>query len=93
MKISIVGCGNQGTGLAGLLAMEEDVETLVLVDYDPEMVKTANSFIKELGDKVSVKNIISEQVDAMDSKDVARVIEGTDLVFNGIVPKCNIPIM
>ena len=93
MKISIVGCGNQGTGLAGLLAMEDDVETIVLADYNPEMVNTAKSFIDELGNKVHTKNIITKQVNAMDSNDVARVIEGTDLVFNGILPKCNIPIM
>ena len=93
MKISIVGCGNQGAGLAGLLCMEDDVETIVLADFNPEMVSITQQFINQLGDRVKVKNIISKQVDAMDSDDVAHVIEGTDLAFNGIIPKCNIPIM
>ena len=34
MKITIMGCGNQGSGMAGLLSKEEDVEQLILADID-----------------------------------------------------------
>jgi len=93
MKICILGCGNQGTGIAGLLAQEEDVEELILADNDIDRAKTAEALIKGMGNKVKTKSIKIEQVDAHDSQNVAKVAQGADFVFNGIFPSCNIPIM
>lgn len=93
MKICILGCGNQGTGIAGLLAQEDDVEELVLVDNDIDRAKKAESLIKSLGRSLKTKSIKTEQADAHDSEDVARVAQGADFVFNGIFPSCNIPVM
>ena len=36
MKVVIIGSGAQGTGLAGLLVMEKDVDQLILADYSQE---------------------------------------------------------
>lgn len=93
MKICVVGTGSQGTGLAGLLAMETDVEQLIIADYSVQALETAKALIDTLGDRKKVKEIVVEQVDAGDTADVARVIRGSDIVFNGIIPKFNIPIM
>jgi len=93
MKIAIVGCGSQGTGLGGLLAMEPDVDTLVLADYNPQMVTTARRFIESLQSRLKVKHIVEAKVDASTSAEVARTIDGVDLVFNGTIPTFNLPIM
>ena len=51
MKVCIVGTGSQGTGLAGLLAMEADVERLVIADYSEKNLEIARGLIDSLGDK------------------------------------------
>lgn len=48
MKVCIIGSGSQGTGLAGLLAMEPDVETLILADYFTESVEKAYALVQTL---------------------------------------------
>ena len=93
MKVCIVGTGSQGTGLAGLLAMEADVERLVIADYSEKNLEIARGLIDSLGDKKKVKDIQTKKVNAGDTDDVARVIAGSDVVFNGIIPKFNISIM
>ena len=93
MKVCVIGCGNQGGCFAGLLAMEKDIEKIVLADRDINVAKKVLYLIKSLGDKVKVKDIVIDTVDALDTKDVARVAKGSKLIFNGILPFCNIPIM
>lgn len=93
MKVCIVGTGSQGTGLAGLLAMEADVERLIIADYSEKNLEIAKGLIDSLGDKKKVKDIQTKKVNAGDTEDVARVIAGSDVVFNGIIPKFNISIM
>lgn len=93
MKVCIVGSGSQGTGLAGLLAMEQDVEKLVIADYSEKNLKIAYDLVMSLEDRLKVKDISAVRVNAGNVDDVARVIHGSDIVFNGIIPKFNIPIM
>ena len=93
MKVCIIGSGSQGTGMAGLLAMEPDVERLVIADCNEDSLIIAENLIKGLGDKICVKEIIFHHVDAASVDDVASVIHGCDIVFHSIIPKFNIPIM
>jgi saccharopine dehydrogenase-like NADP-dependent oxidoreductase len=93
MKICIMGCGNQGTGIAGLLAQEDDVEELILADNDINRATTAEALIKSMGNIVKTRSIKTAQADAHNSQEIAKVAEGVDLIFNGIFPSCNIPIM
>lgn len=93
MKVCIIGSGAQGTGLAGLLAMEPDVEKLVIADYSERSLQSAKSQLHSLGDKIQAKEITVRQVDASSTADVAEVIRGCDIVFHCIIPKFNIPIM
>lgn len=93
MKVCIIGSGSQGTGLAGLLAMERDVESLIIADYSQECLDTAKSLIDTLGNAICARGIFFEQVDASDTNAVAKVIRGCDIVFHCIIPKFNIPVM
>lgn len=93
MKVCIIGSGSQGTGLAGLLAMEPDVERLVIADYSQKSLDTAYSLLMSLGNRIRVPQLQAMQVNAADEDDVARVIHGCDIVFHCIIPKFNIPVM
>lgn len=93
MKICIIGCGNQGGCLAALLAMEKEVTEVVLADMDLAKANELKELICGLGEKVEGKKVEVESVNAMDAEDVARVAKGAKLVFNGILPFCNISVM
>ena len=93
MKICIVGSGSQGTGLAGLLAMEPDVEELVIADYSADNLALAERLVQGLGERVRCGAIRAERANAADEADVRRVIHGCDVVFHAIIPKFNLPVM
>lgn len=93
MKVCIVGSGSQGTGLAGLLAMEEDMSELVVADYSEENLIIARDLISGLSGRRRAKDIRYALVNAADEDDVAGVIRGCDVVFHAIIPKFNLPVM
>ena len=61
MKVCIVGTGNQGTGVAGLLAQEKDVEKLILVDIELARAEKSKSLVESLGERCLVKEIVAVQ--------------------------------
>jgi saccharopine dehydrogenase-like NADP-dependent oxidoreductase len=93
MKVCIIGCGNQGGCLAALLAMERDIDQIILADMDIKKAETVRDLILALGDRLNARDIRVDTVNAMDAKDIARVASGSKLVFNGILPFCNLPVM
>lgn len=93
MKVVIIGSGAQGTGLASLLAMEPEVTSLVLADYSPKALESTKEAIALLEDSAIVKEISYVTVDAANVDAVRKVIEGSDVVFNGTIPQFNYPIM
>lgn len=93
MKICIIGTGQQGTGLAGLLAMEEDVDEIVLADKTLEIAARSKNKIISLAEKRKVNSITTVAINANDPKEVADACQGADVIFNGILPSFNIPIM
>ncbi len=93
MKITIIGSGAQGTGLAGLLSMEPDVEALTLADYSSSALEQSKKLIETLGNRILVKEINYQRVNAGDVEDVASVIQGSDVCFHAILPRFNLPIM
>ena len=93
MNACIIGCGNQGGCLAALLAMEPEVERIVLADMDIERAKHVKKLVQEIGGKAAETVLDVDTVDATNARDVARVAKGTGFIFNGILPFCNIPIM
>lgn len=93
MDVCIIGCGNQGGCFAALLAMEPDVERVVLADLDLAKANHVKELILALGGKAAKTKIEVDKVNATSPEDVARVAKGTMFIFNGILPFCNISIM
>lgn len=93
MKVCIIGTGNQGSGIAGLLAAENDVEEIILADRTLEIAEKAKTHILALGDRCITKSIRTAAVDAKNYKEVAKIANGSDVIVNGILPCFNIPIM
>lgn len=93
MKVCIVGTGNQGTGVAGLLAQEKDVEKLILVDIELARAEKSKSLVESLGERCLVKEIVAVQGDAANTDQIAEIAQGVDLIFNGIYATFNYPLM
>jgi len=93
MKICIIGTGNQGTGLAGLLAQEPDCEEIILIDYAPGKAESAKQLIETLGDRCLCKNIKACVGDATDIDGIVELAQGSDFIFNGMNAKFNYPVM
>jgi len=93
MKVTILGSGAEGTGLAGLLAKESEIAQLVLADYSTDALENTKKNLAMLGDAIKGKDIQYVQVDASDIDGVAKVIHGSDVAVNAILPRYNIPIM
>jgi hypothetical protein len=94
MKICLLGCGNQGAGLAGLLAMEHDVDELVFADFDLNRADHAMEQVKRLGGfSAREKKFRTVRANAENVEDVVRAANGVDCVFHGILPAYNIQVM
>lgn len=93
MKVAIVGTGAQGCGLAALLAMEDDVEKLVLSDISQDALDVAKKNLGVLGDLIKCKDIEYRIVDAADTDAVCDVIRGCDIAFEAIYAEYNVPVM
>ena len=93
MDVCIIGCGNQGGCFAALLAMEPNVGRVVVADLDVGRADHVKSLIQALGGKAAKTRIDVETVNATDPLDVARVAKGTQFIFNGILPFCNLAVM
>jgi saccharopine dehydrogenase (NAD+, L-lysine-forming) len=93
VKVTIVGCGAQGSALAGRLAREPDTEKIVLADIILDRAKWAASQVRGLKGARADVSIEVKQVNAANKDDVARVARGSDFIFNATFPPFNIPIM
>ena len=89
MKIAILGSGSQGTGLAGLLAMEPDVEKIVFCDLYDDAAQKAAETIRTLGDKLLCRDIVTRHADASDPDSVAMAVEDCDICFHSPVQPGN----
>lgn len=93
MDVCIIGCGNQGGCFGALLAMEPEVDRVVLADMSLDVANHVKELILDLGERIGNTVVEAARVDATDPEDVARAAKGTGFVFNGILPFCNIPVM
>lgn len=86
MRISIVGTGVQGSAIALTLTRIPEVSEIVCSDID---YARAERVARKLGkDRVR-----AERVDAGNSKDLLRVLRGSDAVVNASLPKFNRKVM
>jgi saccharopine dehydrogenase-like NADP-dependent oxidoreductase len=90
VRLGILGAGAAGTGLAALLAFDEDVETIALAGRDRERVKLAERRVGELGGSIE---LTGAAVDASDPAAVAAWAADLDAVLNATLPHLNLPAM
>ena len=90
MKIGIIGAGAEGSGLGGLLVLEEDVEELRLADIHEGRLQLSLSRIQGLGKATLTKGSI---VDAANSAEVAEWGRGLDTIVNATLPTFNLAVM
>ncbi len=93
MKVTVIGAGQEGAGLAALLGMQEDVEKLVVCDMFERSLDSAKGKLESLGDRIKCKDIVYKTLDASDTAAVAETIRGMDVCFEGIMPRFNQPVM
>jgi len=90
MKILVLGCGAQGSQIAGMLAGEEDVESLICADINLGLAKRTVSRVESLETGVELK---AERANASKTKSIVRVAKDVDIILNLTFPKFNIPVL
>jgi saccharopine dehydrogenase (NAD+, L-lysine-forming) len=86
LRISVIGAGAQGSGIASVLANTQEVSHVVCADID---LKKAQIIV----DKLKSDKLEAERVDASNINDLVRIIKGSDTVINATLPKFNLAIM
>lgn len=79
MKVLIVGAGGQGGACASILARQDTVEEIRLVDLKEE---TAEAVAKEIGSP----KVRTGAVNATEPDEVAKAAEGVDVVVDMVMP-------
>ena len=79
MKVLIVGAGGQGGACASILARQDAIEEIRLVDLKEETAKA-------VADHIGVDKVKTGAVNATDPDDVARAAEGVDVVVDMVMP-------
>jgi hypothetical protein len=91
MRITVVGAGNQGLGFAAQVSREPDVESVLLLDYDPQAAEAGRHRIANSPNGTA--RIETGQVDATNEHAVASAARGSDLVLNATLPEMNGTVM
>ena len=79
MKVLIVGAGGQGGACASILARQDAVEEIRLVDLLEETAKA-------VADQIGSDKVKTGAVNATDPDDVAKAAEGVDVVVDMVMP-------
>ena len=79
MKVLIVGAGGQGGACASILARQDCIDEIRLVDLKEE---TAEAIAKQIGSE----KIKAGAVNATDPEDVAKAAAGVDVVIDMVMP-------
>lgn len=72
MKVLIVGAGGQGGSCASILARQDNIEEIRIVDLKEETAKA-------IADHIGSDKVRTGTVNATDPDDVARAAEGVDV--------------
>jgi hypothetical protein len=90
MKVAIVGCGVEGSALAGYLAASEEVDSVTLVSRDGRRAESVASLVADWRPRTTVRHAAA---DASDVSALRSVVTPADVVVNAALPEVNIPIM
>lgn len=86
MRVAILGAGAQGYVLTWYFAARDDVESIVVGDYQPERAI-------EVVERWGAGKATAEEVDATDAAAVARFAAGADILINAVLPEWVVPCM
>jgi len=86
MKITVIGAGVQGSGIALLLSRNPEVSEIICSDVNVERAK-------RLAENLHSKKVSAQKVDCSKISEILKVIEGADTVINASLPKFNLKIM
>lgn len=92
MRCAVIGSGNQGLGIAALLLGEDDVHSVLLLDYEAEAAARGVERLRSLAGH-SASEVESGRVDAASRDDVQERTRGCDVVVNATMPEFNLPVM
>lgn len=84
MKVVVLGVGAQGSIIATRLDEEPAVRELICADYNLEAAKRLEE---------NLKKATAVQVNAKNKDEVRRVVQGADLLVNGLPPDFNVTLM
>jgi saccharopine dehydrogenase-like NADP-dependent oxidoreductase len=90
VKVAILGAGAEGSGLAALLSMENDVDEIRLGDVDGQRLRLAVERLTALKSGALIRESV---VDGTSTELVADWARGADVVANATMPPTNLPTM
>ncbi len=79
MKVLIVGAGGQGGSCASILARQDNIDEIRIVDLKEETAKA-------IADHIGSDKVKTGTVNATDPDDVAKAAEGVDVVVDMVMP-------
>jgi saccharopine dehydrogenase (NAD+, L-lysine-forming) len=86
MRVVQLGVGSVGEVIARTLAVEPEIETVVLADLD-------EGRLGEVGPKLPEGKAVRLPLDATDGRALREALAGVDLVVNALVPELNLDVM
>lgn len=86
MRVAILGAGAQGYVLTWYFAARDDVDSIIVGDYEPER---ARQIVERWGGGKAA----ASEVDATDPEAVARFATGADILINAVLPEWVVPCM
>jgi saccharopine dehydrogenase (NAD+, L-lysine-forming) len=85
MKICVIGAGAQGSVIAKILADDPEIDKVVLADINTQL-------LQRVAKKIDSSKLSTERVDAGNSDDLAKVLNGVDIAANATLTNYNLPI-
>lgn len=88
MNVAIVGCGVEGSALAGLLVREDVIDRLLLVSRDGQRAKALEERLHVLAPSAEAR-CSSYAADARDRAQLHRALGAADIVVQATLPETN----
>lgn len=92
MNVAIVGCGVEGSTLAGLLAREDAITRLILISRDGKRAQQLKDRLHGIAPKPA-DNALVRSADATNTDQLVQALEGAQIVVNATLPAANLPVL
>jgi saccharopine dehydrogenase-like NADP-dependent oxidoreductase len=91
MDVAIVGCGVEGSTLAGLLAREPAVSRLILVSRGGTRARALRQRLSAVAPAAADAAIV-RAADALDAAQLNQALDGAQIVVNATLPDANVAV-